>query len=1054
MDTLDQAMSGLKYLKKLDTDQIFRLFIDGRYQKKYRGWVGYENQEQGSVQAMLNGFRHLVENYFQEQQLSGCFIRELHRICLSNVVTDNPRGAAGDIRHLESGMGFFADNTSYEHIQAVLEMRRGDGTPVFHAQSKYGAGKLAEELDAQQTYNAMMKHRRLTYQPWHPVLDEQTLIALTGRGSLADFYSAKHRVQMAIVAKLDLLVDRYHENLAVADDRHGKLSAICELIRELELLHPFPDGNCRVFAGVLLNYLLMLNGFPPACLWNPNLDGLLSLEQWTEEVEKGIARTRKLIKNPDMEMFGYSIGSMAPTDRESWRGMCRDLTRRIGTTREIFLDSHRAALYSSGTWRNLKGKLRFGGIGVKGSYKQGDLYFTLSIDDWIAEGLDVESRLAHIQSTGVVAIVLDKQEYLPLINVPVLVVDDTLAALEQCARGVRLDANPKTVLITGTEGKTGAKINLAHALSGQTGTHAILNSANAQVPVLRTLADLSQDDSVELVEFSVDANLEKTLKGAAVVSPDLCLFTNIGREHMHNHKSIEGVIRNKSAVATSLRPGRTCLVNSSMDTYDAFCQALVNIRSDIKLASYGHRQEDNAVLKDCNFNRQKLGWDVQATVEGSELNYFVPLIQSHAPLASVATLLAVKFLGYDVEKAASAYEKLRPYESMGRVYPLRNSRGQFLFYDQSRRASIAGIRSAFEDIENLAGGGGIIAILGSVSSVNENEWTISYHEELAGLINNSRIDRLYTFGANMDHLHKGLANPDILVMHAEQLDDIYASIGSLLRDGDLVYIQGYMRLGMDQLARKILQKRFMSNFGLLIEKYNLSASEEMGYKTLLALRDDAQGATAAVIADRYEFESGLLQALKSNEVSYRSVRADLLLGFFRRLDSFLQESFGFECINDRLVSSDYQSFVYSPDKCHSWFNHADNSNGEVPAEGFGSFYHLDHEQFLLHVLVGKRNLHIGLVGFEHTRAGIQVSTPRSNTVSAIENFLPEELGMGRAAARDSWRHRPVTIDCGRIIGVDDPKIYLSLVNFETSFLLKKVRALGEYLRDNSPILDR
>ena len=35
-------MSGIHYLKQFDKVQLWRLFIDGRYHKKYDGWVGYE----------------------------------------------------------------------------------------------------------------------------------------------------------------------------------------------------------------------------------------------------------------------------------------------------------------------------------------------------------------------------------------------------------------------------------------------------------------------------------------------------------------------------------------------------------------------------------------------------------------------------------------------------------------------------------------------------------------------------------------------------------------------------------------------------------------------------------------------------------------------------------------------------------------------------------------------------------------------------------------------------------------------------------------------------
>lgn len=84
-------MSSLEPLRDIDSDQLFRLFVDGRFQKRYRGWVGYEEKEPGSVSAMLEGLCYAVQNFDLAHELSAHYIVALHGKCMSNVKTRNPK---------------------------------------------------------------------------------------------------------------------------------------------------------------------------------------------------------------------------------------------------------------------------------------------------------------------------------------------------------------------------------------------------------------------------------------------------------------------------------------------------------------------------------------------------------------------------------------------------------------------------------------------------------------------------------------------------------------------------------------------------------------------------------------------------------------------------------------------------------------------------------------------------------------------------------------------------------------------------------------------------
>lgn len=796
-------MSGIQFLKQFDPRQLFRLFVDGRFQSKYRGWVGYEKGERGSVQGMLNGFAYMLDNFNIFNGVKGTYLLNLHKICMANVQTANPKSTPGDLRYLNSGMPFLAKTTTLNNLREVLAMRKGDGTTLFNTK-KYA--KTADEFDAESLYKALLKEKNINYRNWYPNLDNLSRHYLEQNGNLQDFYQVKHYVQMLFAKKTDQLIDNFNRKIKKASDNDKRLHVIAELIRDLELLHPFPDGNCRVFACILLNHLLLYFDFHPAILENPNLDGECSYEEFVDEIRKGMDNTKALLENPDMRLFGFSILDATPEETASFLRMADGFIRRIRDFREIYLTPERLQLMTGGEWLNHDPFLRFTGTGSHSTFREGYLYFALGLEEWKKENIHPEEQIAELFRKGIRAIVLDDRQLAETLPYPVLIVNDCLQAFKEAAAATRNQVGCSTVLITGTEGKTGAKVQLYHVLKRQTQIHAALNSANTETPVLRSLLNLSDGDRVEVNEVSVGNNEELRVERARLVNPDICYYTNIGPNHMDLHKTLDNLIYAKSSVVEGLRENGICIVNREMVYYDPLIENIRKRRRDVPICLYGTRQGVNARLLQSSFDTGKFGWHITADIEGEHVSYFIPYFQGHAPLASVGILLLVKKLGYDVRQAARDFRANAPYETMGRLLVIRKNKEDILFYDQSRRGAMHGMTSAFNDLKRFQVKGKIVALVGGISTLKESDWTREAHHILADLINESPISRLYTTGNFMEHVHENLRDKSILVRHSDNLDELAENLVSDCGHGDLLFIIGNAYLYLGRVADAILKK--------------------------------------------------------------------------------------------------------------------------------------------------------------------------------------------------------------------------------------------------------
>ncbi|TNF69848.1 MAG: hypothetical protein EP298_01765 [Gammaproteobacteria bacterium] len=76
------------------------------------------------------------------------------------------------------------------------------------------------------------------------------------------------------------IIEDYEKEINFSkDDVYKKEEAIYRFCRTLEILHPYQDGNCRVFSMLLHNALRSHNGLEPIVQLNPNLmDNLTFVE--------------------------------------------------------------------------------------------------------------------------------------------------------------------------------------------------------------------------------------------------------------------------------------------------------------------------------------------------------------------------------------------------------------------------------------------------------------------------------------------------------------------------------------------------------------------------------------------------------------------------------------------------------------------------------------------------------------------------------------------------------------------------------------------------------
>ncbi|CDZ79105.1 Phosphocholine transferase AnkX [Legionella massiliensis] len=289
-------LPGLAFLKAYPQEEIWRLFVDGRFWVKENGWHGYESREPGSLNAALESLCSSALEVEDDFELSVDFIKSIHRKC-GRKVEELEDKSPGEPRTSEPvSFGIPASRASIKGIEEFLRLH-------FLIESGAGFGPGTAGIFApkfEHDYFKDLKPEQI------PELAKQIYDDMCEKG----FSEASHffvAVRQNVEVYLEAITQSYNSEIKEAQTIDQKLLVIAKHIRQYEVLHPFKDANGRTFANNLLNILLMQHGLPPATFYEPNVFDLYSAEELVDVIKEAMLNTMTIIESHEkaISLYGY-----------------------------------------------------------------------------------------------------------------------------------------------------------------------------------------------------------------------------------------------------------------------------------------------------------------------------------------------------------------------------------------------------------------------------------------------------------------------------------------------------------------------------------------------------------------------------------------------------------------------------------------------------------------------------------------------------------------------------------------------------------------------------
>ncbi len=438
------------------------------------------------------------------------------------------------------------------------------------------------------------------------------------------------------------------------------------------------------------------------------------------------------------------------------------------------------------TGGSLTGRFAATGVSIDTrTIQPGDLFIALR-----GEGGDGHAHVAEALAKGAAGAMVHRP--VPAAG-PLLLVDDTLAALARLGAFARARFGGRLIAVTGSVGKTTTKEMLRTALAAQAPTHAAVASYNNHWGLPLTLARLPASAAFCVAEIGMN-HAGEIAPLARLARPHVVVITAIAPAHIGYLGSLSAIAAEKASICQGLEPGGVAILPADTPTLPllrAAAQGAAN--QGARVVTFGEARDADARLLAAVADAD--GSDVQASLAGEGLRFRLPAPGRHMAMNALAALAGVAALGADTQAAARALAGFAPMAGRGARRRMAVTGGSVLLLDESYNANPASLRAAL-NVLRLQPAARCIAVLGDMLELGEAGPGL--HAGLAPDVQEA-ADLVFACGPLMRGLFDALP-ASRRGGHAADAATLAPLVAAALRPGDAILVKGSLGIRMRSIV--------------------------------------------------------------------------------------------------------------------------------------------------------------------------------------------------------------------------------------------------------------
>ena len=422
----------------------------------------------------------------------------------------------------------------------------------------------------------------------------------------------------------------------------------------------------------------------------------------------------------------------------------------------------------------------------------GDCFFAIR-----GERFDGNTYVTEAKRRGAESAVVSDESLLEideLSSFPMVVVHDTIAALQTLAQRVRRDSAAAVVAVTGSAGKSTTKEIAAEFLAARYAVFRNKGNLNNHIGLPLSLLELRRRADIGVFELGMNhfGEISTLVK---IAEPEVRVWTNVGPAHLEFFGTVEAIARAKAEILEGADKDALLVANADDDLVMEHASRFAG-----RVRTFGvERPADVRALavRDLGIN----GTETLVRTPVGEAQIRTPL-PGIANLSNVlaAAAVAIRFdipLSDIVERASG----LKPVARRGEVW--RSSR--LTLVDDSYNSNPKALSRALAMVAGESGYGRRIAVLGEMLELGAASEDL--HRTSGEEAARSGIDVLVAVGGDNARaladgaVRGGLSAPQVHhVANSQTAADLATS---LVRSGDLVLVKGSRGVRTEVVADRL-----------------------------------------------------------------------------------------------------------------------------------------------------------------------------------------------------------------------------------------------------------
>ena len=339
---------------------------------------------------------------------------------------------------------------------------------------------------------------------------------------------------------------------------------------------------------------------------------------------------------------------------------------------------------------------------------------------------------------GAAALVLESAAALGTIDpgdVPVVLVDDSVRALQDMAQAVRRASGARVVAITGSAGKTTTKEAIAAVVEARYRTLRNTGNLNNHLGLPLSLFDLQAGWDVAVVELGMN-HAGEIRRLVDIAQPDVRVWTNVGTAHIGHFGSMDAIAEAKAEILEGATTASVLVANADDPRVMRHATRFAG-----RVLTFGTTADADVAAVAID-ERGVGGVSFEVRTPRGRLTIASPLIGR----AHVSNLLAAVAVGVELDVPIASIPprlgSLGPSERRGEVLRLR---GDVVVVDDCYNASPSAV---VQMLEACAHGTHrrFVAYLGEMLELGDQ--AVSLHAEVARAAHRAGVRQLVTVGGD------------------------------------------------------------------------------------------------------------------------------------------------------------------------------------------------------------------------------------------------------------------------------------------------------------------